>query len=56
MELKDATLAAATPLSMVDNDHKTLLEWSVTIFKCGMFFHYSIVGSVSVSILKLPLI
>jgi len=56
MELKDATLAAATPLSMVNNDHKALLEWSVTIFEYGMFFHFTIAGSVSVNILKLPLV
>ena len=28
MELKDATLAAA-PLNMADDNHKSLLEWSV---------------------------
>ena len=38
MELKDATSAAAAPLSIVDDDHKVLLKWSATIFKCENYF------------------
>jgi len=40
MELKDATLADGTPRNMVNNDHKVLLEWSVTIFNMKFALSY----------------